>query len=147
MSPLVQTHGSYFSEPGPPATTIPYNDLGPVGSKTKIGVLAMRELRNTYDKYIPREDAWPARVWDWQLNLPFRQAQKLRNMVWLGGQVPAEPFSNTGKRMFPGNLLHQTRFTMSYVEDLLRPFKCKTSDIKLLVCYFQKSTELFAMSL
>ena len=63
-SPLVQTRGSYFSEPGPPATAIPYNDLGPVGSKTKIGVLAMRELRNTYDKYIPREDAWPARVWD-----------------------------------------------------------------------------------
>ena len=43
--------------------------------------------------------------------------------------------------MLPGELLPQTRFTMSYVEDLLRPFNCKTSDIKLLVCYFQKSDD------
>ena len=140
-SPLAKARADYFKEPGPPATAIPYNDILPYGSKTKVGALAMRELRNTYDKYIPREDSWPPRVWDWQLNLPWRQAQKLRGMVWLGGQVPAEPFSNTGKRMFPGELLPQTQFTMSYVEDLLRPFNCKTSDIKLLVCYFQKSND------
>ena len=140
-SPLAKARASYFKEPGPPATAIPYNEILPRGSQTKVGALAMRELRNTYDKYIPREDSWPPRVWDWQLNLPWRQAQKLRGMVWLGGQVPAEPFSNTGKRMLPGELLPQTRFTMSYVEDLLRPFNCKTSDIKLLVCYFQKSDD------
>ena len=45
------------------------------------------------------------------------------------------------KKDVSGELLPQTRFTMSYVEDLLRPFNCKTSDIKLLVCYFQKSND------
>ena len=140
-APLAQARASYFSEPGPPATVVPCHTMWPENATTKIEVLAMRERRNSFDKYIPREDAWPARVWDWQLNLPYRQAQKLRNMIWLGGQVPAEPFSNTGTRVLPGQLLPQTRFTMSYIEDLLRPFKRSPSDLKLMVCYYTASEE------
>lgn len=30
----------------------------------------------------------------------------------------------------------QTRFTMSYIEDLLRPFGRSPADLKLMVCYF-----------
>ena len=101
----------------------------------------MRERRHSYDKYIPREDAWPDRVWDWPLSLPYRQAQKLRGMIWLGGQVPAEPFSNTGKRVLPGQLFPQTRFTMSYIDDLLRPFGRSPADLKLMVCYYTASAE------
>ena len=135
-APLAKARASYFSEPGPPATVVPCHTLWPENTHTKIEVLAMRERRNSFDKYIPREDAWPARVWDWQLNLPYRQAQKMRNMIWLGGQVPAEPFSNTGKRVLPGQLLPQTRFTMSYLSDLLRPFGRSPKDLKLMVCYY-----------
>ena len=140
-APLAKARASYFSEPGPPATVVPCHTMWPENVTTKIEVLAMRERRNSFDKYIPREDAWPARVWDWQLNLPYRQAQKLRNMIWLGGQVPAEPFSNTGKRVLPGQLLPQTRFTMSYIEDLLRPFGRTPSDLKLMVCYYTASSD------
>ncbi|MEM1199950.1 MAG: Rid family hydrolase, partial [Pseudomonadota bacterium] len=117
-APLALARASHFAEPGPPATVVPCQRLNPDGAVTKIDVMAMRQKRHTYDKYIPREDFWPDRVWDWPLNLPYRQAIRLRDMIWLGGQVPSEPFANTGKRMMPGNLPGQTRLTMSVVEDL-----------------------------
>lgn len=135
-APLAKARASHFAEPGPPATVVPCQRLNPDGAVTKIDVLAMRERRNTYDKYIPREDYWPDRVWDWPLNLPYRQAIKLRDMIWLGGQVPSEPFANTGKRMMAGNLAGQTRLTMSVVEDLLRGFNRRPADLKLMVCYY-----------
>ncbi|MDP7453092.1 MAG: hypothetical protein QF661_10425 [Arenicellales bacterium] len=140
-APLAQARASYFSEPGPPATVVPCHTLWPDKTATKIEVLAMRERRHNYNKYIPREDAWPDRVWDWPLSLPYRQAQRLRGMIWLGGQVPAEPFSNTGKRVLSGQLLPQTRFTMSYIDDLLRPFGRSPADLKLMVCYYTASAE------
>lgn len=135
-APLAKARASHFAEPGPPATVVPCQRLNPEGAVTKIDVLAMRERRHTYDKYIAREDFWPDRVWDWPLNLPYRQAIKLRDMIWLGGQVPSEPFANTGKRMMPGNLAGQTRMTMSVVEDLLRGFNRRPADLKLMVCYY-----------
>ena len=135
-APLAKARASHFAEPGPPATVVPCQRLNPEGAVTKIGLLAMREKRNSYDKYIPREDSWPPRVWDWPLNLPYRQAIRLRGMIWLGGQVPSEPFSNTGRRMMPGNLAGQTRMTMSYIEDLLRGFGRTTADLKLMLCYY-----------
>lgn len=135
-APLAKARASHFAEPGPPATVVPCQRLDPDGAVTKIGLMAMREKRNSYDKYIPREDSWPPRVWDWPLNLPYRQAIRLRGMIWLGGQVPSEPFSNTGKRMMPGDLAGQTRMTMSYIEDLLRGFDRTTADLKLMICYY-----------
>ena len=135
-APLALARASHFAEPGPPATVVPCQRLNPDGAVTKIGLMAMREKRNSYDKYIPRGDSWPDRVWDWPLNLPYRQAIRLRDMIWLGGQVPSEPFSNTGNRMLPGDLAGQTRMTMSYIEDLLRGFGRTTADLKLMVCYF-----------
>jgi hypothetical protein len=36
----------------------------------------------------------------------------------------------------PGQLQPQTRFTISYIEDLLRPFGRRPADLKLMVCYF-----------
>ena len=137
-TPFAKARASYFAEPGPPATVIPCHLGGHDQTMTRVGVLAMRERRNSYDKYIPREDAWPERVWDWPAELPYRQAQRLRDMIWLGGQVPAQPYSNTGKRMHPGQLLPQARLTMSYISDLLRPFGKSTSDLKLLVCYYRR---------
>ena len=135
-APLARARASHFAEPGPPATVVPCQRLNPEGAVTKIGLMAMREKRNSYDKYIPREDSWPPRVWDWPLNLPYRQAIRLRGMIWLGGQVPSEPFSNTGRRMMPGDLAGQTRMTMSYIEDLLRGFGRSTADLKLMLCYY-----------
>ena len=137
-TPLAKARASYFAEPGPPATVIPSHLGEHDQTVTRVGVLAMRERRNSYNKYIPREDAWPERVWDWPAELPYRQAQKLRGMIWLGGQVPAQPFSNTGKRVHPGQLLPQARFTMSYISDLLRPFGKVSADLKLLVCYYRR---------
>lgn len=135
-APLARARASHFAEPGPPATVIPCQRLYPEGAVTKIDVLVMREKRNTYDKYIPREDHWPDRVWDWPLNLPYRQAIRLRDTIWLGGQVPSAPFANTGQRMMAGNLPAQTRMTMSYIEDLLRGFGRRPADLKLMVVYF-----------
>lgn len=135
-APLALARASHFAEPGPPATVVPCQRLHPEGAVTKIGLMAMRERRNTYDKYIPRGDSWPPRVWDWPLNLPYRQAISLRDMIWLGGQVPSEPFSNTGNRMLAGNLAAQTRMTMSYIEDLLRGFGRTPADLKLMICYY-----------
>ena len=79
----------------------------------------MRESWNGFDKYIPREDHWPKRVWDWPIPLPYRQAVRLRDTIWLGGQVPSEPGNNSGRRILDSELLPQTRFTMSYIEDLV----------------------------
>ena len=135
-APLALARASHFAEPGPPATVVPCQRLGPEGAVTKIGLLAMREKRHSYDKYIPRDDSWPDRVWDWPLNLPYRQGISLRNMIWLGGQVPSAPFANTGERMLAGNLPAQTRMTMSYVEDILRGFGRTPADLKLMVCYY-----------
>ena len=137
-TPFAKARASYFAEPGPPATVIPCHLGEHDQTMTRVGVLAMRERRNSYDKYIPREDAWPERVWDWPAELPYRQAQRLRDMIWLGGQVPAQPYSNTGKRVHPGQLLPQARLTMSYISDLLRPFGRSPLDLKLLVCYYRR---------
>ncbi|KRQ96852.1 RidA family protein [Bradyrhizobium valentinum] len=135
-APLSKARASHYREPGPVATVVPCHRLASKEALTKVEVMAMRELRNGYDKYIPREDHWPERVWDWTYATPYRQAIRLRDMVWLGGQVPSEPYSNKGRSVMMGQLLPQTRFTMSYIEDLLRPFGRAPSDLKLMVCYF-----------
>ena len=147
-APLAKARASHFAEPGPPATVVPCQRLNPAGAVTKIEVMAMREDRNGFDKYIPRDDSWPKRVWDWPIPLPYRQAIRLRDTIWLGGQVPSAPFSNSGERMLPGNLVGQTRLTMSYIEDLLRGFGRTPADLKLMVCYFtcdrgEETTRLF----
>ncbi|WOH52464.1 RidA family protein [Bradyrhizobium sp. sBnM-33] len=135
-APLAKARMSHFREPGPVATVVPCHRLNPKKALTKVEVMAMRELWNGFDKYIPREDHWPKRVWDWVFPTPYRQAIRLRDTVWLGGQVPSRPYSNTGLRVMDGQLMPQTRFTMSYIEDLLRPFGRAPADLKLMVCYF-----------
>ena len=111
-APLALARASHFREPGPPATMVPCHALWPPGALTKIDVLAMRAQRNDVDKYIPRADCWPERVWDWPIELPYRQSISLRDTIWLGGQVPSEPFSNSGERVAPGDLAAQTGVTM-----------------------------------
>lgn len=134
--PLAKARASHFREPGPVGTVVPCHRLNPQGALAKIEVLAMRELRNGFDKYIPREDHWPWRVWDWPIPLPYRQAIRLRDTVWLGGQWPGRPYDNKWLAVMEGQLMPQTRFTMTYIEDLLRPFGRAPADLKLLVCYF-----------
>lgn len=138
-APMAKARMDHFREPGPVASVLPCFSLHPTGAQAKIEVLAMRELWNGYDKYIPREDHWPKRVWDWPIPTVYRQAIGLRGTIWLGGQVPFHPYSNKGERVLRGQLLPQTRFTMGYIEDLLRGFGRSLADLKLLVCYFSSS--------
>jgi enamine deaminase RidA (YjgF/YER057c/UK114 family) len=133
---MAKVRASFFREPGPVATVVPCHALWPAGALTKVEVLAMRERWNGFDKYIPRDDRWPRRVWDWPIPLPYRQGIRLRDTIWLGGQVPFATNSNTGKVVLPGSQLQQTQFTMSYLDDLLRAFGKTTSDLRLLVAYF-----------
>ena len=140
---MAQVRASYFREPGPPATVVPCHVLWPENALTKVEVLAMRTTRSGFDKYIAREDHWPRRVWDWPVPLPYRQGIKLRNTIWLGGQVPSPPFDNAPRRVLPGDLKAQTAFTMSYIEDLLRGFKRQSADLKLAVCYFRSTISCF----
>ena len=135
-APLARARASHFREPGPPATVVPCHRLNPEGALTKIEVMAMRDRRGSFDKYIPRVDCWPARVWDWPIPLPYRQAICLKDTIWLGGQVPHTPYTNDGGRVMPGDLDAQTRFTMSFIEDLLRGFGRRPADLKLMVCYY-----------
>ncbi len=136
---MAQVRASYFHEPGPPATMVPCHVLWPGDALTKVEVLAMRTTRSGFDKYIARDDHWPKRVWDWPIPLPYRQGIRLRDTIWLGGQVPSPPFDNAPYRVLPGDLAAQTAFTMSYIEDLLRGFERNCADLKLLVCYFKSS--------
>jgi enamine deaminase RidA (YjgF/YER057c/UK114 family) len=133
---MAKTRASFFREPGPVATVVPCHALWPAGTLTKVEVLAMRESWNGFDKYIPREDRWPRRVWDWPVSLPYRQAIRLRDTIWVGGQVPWATDSNAGRVVLPGKVLPQTQFAMSYVEDLLRAFERSTADLRLVVAYF-----------
>ena len=135
-APLAQARASHFKEPGPPATVVPCHLLWPASALTKIEVLAMRQRRATFDKYIPREDSWPDRVWDWPLPLPYRQGIRLRDTIWLGGQVPSAPFSNSGERVLPAQLVEQTIHTMSYIDDLLAEFGRRAADLGIAVCYY-----------
>jgi enamine deaminase RidA (YjgF/YER057c/UK114 family) len=138
-APLAKARASHFREPGPVATVVPLHRLAPEGAVTKIEVMAFREHWNGFDKYIPREDRWPRRVWDWPIPLPYRQAIRFRDMIWLGGQVPSEPDSNKGRRILPGELLPQTAFTMSLIGDLVGAFGRPLTDLRLLVAYFTSS--------
>jgi len=139
---MAKVRASFFREPGPVATVVPCHALWPAGALTKVEVLAMRGSWNGFDKYIPREDRWPRRVWDWPVPLPYRQAIRLRDTIWLGGQVPWATDSNAGRVVLPGQILPQTRFTMTYVDDLLAAFGRTTSDLRLVVAYFtSKGTE------
>src|SRR5262249_43207557 len=94
------------------------------------------ERRNDFDKYVPRDDTWPRRVWDWPIPLPYRQGIRMRDMIWTGGQVPFEPGRNAGKGLLGGKLIPPKRFTMSYIGDILRGFGVPMSNLRLLVCYF-----------
>ena len=136
---MAQVRASYFREPGPPATVVPCHVLWPAPALTKIEVLAMRTTRSGFDKYIPREDHWPRRVWDWPIPLPYRQGIRLRDTIWLGGQVPSPPFDNAPRRVLPGDRAAQTAFTMSYIDDLLRGFERHSADLRLVVCYFKSA--------
>ena len=133
---MAAIRASYFREPGPVATVVPCHLLWPQGLLTQVEVLGMRTVWNGFDKYVPRDDRWPERVWDWPIPVPYRQGIRLRDTIWTGGQVPFEPANNSGTAMYPGDLVEQTRFTMSYIEDILRDFGATTSDLRLLVCYF-----------
>ncbi len=135
-APMARMRASFFREPGPVATVVPCHALWPKGALSKVEVLAMRESWNGFDKYIPRDDRWPKRVWDWPVPLPYRQAIRLRDQIWLGGQVPWATNSNAGNVVLPGQLLPQTQFTMSYIEDLLEGFGRTTADLKLMIAYF-----------
>ena len=149
---MAKQRAAFFHEPGPVATMVPCQVLWPATAQTKIEVLAMRQTRGGFDKYIPRDDSWPERVWDWPIPLPYRQASRLRDMIWLGGQVPSQPFNNAKERVLTGQLGPQTAFTMSYIEDLLRGFGRTASDLKLAVCYFksdgsEETTQRFVKTL
>ena len=133
---MASVRASYFKEPAPPATVVPCHRLWPQSALTKVEVLAFREDWNGFDKYIPRDDSWPKRVWDWPIPVPYRQGSRLRGTIWTGGQVPFEPGRNRGLNVYPGEVLPQTRFTMSYIDDILRGFGAVSSDLALLVCYF-----------
>jgi enamine deaminase RidA (YjgF/YER057c/UK114 family) len=134
--PLAEARASHFREPGPVATVVPCHVLHPKGAHTKVEVLGLRDHWNGFDKYIPREDRWPKRVWDWSIPLPYRQGIRMRDMIWTGGQVPFEPDSNQGRPVFPAELIPQTQFTMVLVEEILRAFGAVMPDLALLVCYF-----------
>jgi len=149
---MAEIRASYFREPGPVATVVPCHQLWPQGLLTRVELLAMRTTRGGFDKYIPREDCWPDRVWDWPIPVPYRQGIRLRNTIWTGGHVPFEPGTNTGKSLHAGNLPEQTRLSMRYIDDILRGFGATTSDLQLLVCYFESdgqesSTQHFAQTL
>ncbi len=69
-------------------------------------------------------------------------------MIWTGGQAPFEPGFNGGTAVYPGDLVRQTRFTMSYIDDILHGFGATSAYLALLVCYFtsdgkQATTERF----
>ena len=134
--PLAEARAAHFKEPGPVATVVPCHALWPSGTHTKVEVMGLRDHWNGFDKYIPREDRWPKRVWDWPIPLPYRQGIRLRNMIWTGGQVPLQPDSNSGAAVFAGELIPQTLFTMQLIEEILRAFAALPSDLALLVCYF-----------
>ena len=146
--PMAARRASYFREPAAAATVVPCHALHPAGCVTKIEVLALRDQWNGFDKYIPREDRWPKRVWDWPIPMPYRQGIRLRGMIWTGGQVPFEEGMNQGNAVHVGEPLEQARFTMGYVNDIVEAFGKTTRDYALLVCYFasdggQKATEDF----
>ena len=139
---MAKVRASFFREPGPVATVVPCHALWPAGTLTKVEALAMRQSWNGFDKYVPREDRWPRRVWDWPVPLPYRQGIRLRDTIWLGGQVPWATDSNAGRVVLPGQVLPQTQFTMNYIDDLLSAFSRTTSDLRLMVAYFtSKGTE------
>jgi enamine deaminase RidA (YjgF/YER057c/UK114 family) len=135
-APMAERRARHFREPGPVATVVPAHVLCPEGVVTKVEVLAMRAEWNGFDKYIAREDRWPARVWDWPIPVPYRQGLRLRDMIWTGGQVPFEEGLNTGKAVHAGDLAAQTRFTMGYVNDIVEAFAHPSRDYAMLVCYF-----------
>lgn len=133
---MAAVRARHFPEPGPVATVVPWHVGIPGDARTQVEVLAMREEWNGFDKYIPRADSWPRRVWDWPIPVPYRQGIKLRDTIWLGGQVPWASGANTGAPVLAGQLLPQTQFVMSYVDDILHGFGATTADLSLLVCYF-----------
>ncbi|MEE2981088.1 MAG: Rid family hydrolase, partial [Pseudomonadota bacterium] len=147
-APMSARRATYFREPAAPSTSVPCHALYPPGSITMIEALAMRDHLNGFDKYIPRDDRWPERVWDWPIEMPYRQGMRLRNMIWTGGQVPFEEAMNQGKAVHVGDPLAQASFTMGYVNDIVEAFGKTTQDYALLVCYFasdgsQAATEAF----
>jgi enamine deaminase RidA (YjgF/YER057c/UK114 family) len=133
---MATARASYFREPAAVATVVPCQILWPLGALTKVEVVALRERWNGFDKYVPRDDSWPKRVWDWPIPVPYRQGIRMRDMIWTGGQVPFEPGRNAGRAVLPGRLIPQARFTMRYIEDILGGFGATMSDLRLLVCYF-----------
>ena len=101
----------------------------PADAATKIELLAMRRTRGGFDKYIPREDCWPERVWDWPIPLPYRQAIKLRDTImlataalcgigagWLADKVGVKPLILVGIALLAaGNFLYSRVTTLTEI--------------------------------
>lgn len=136
---IAKARAARIREPGPCGTVVPCHRLNPEGAETKIEHLGFREKWNGFDKYVPREDSWPKRLWDWPIPLPYRQGQKLHGTIWTTGQVPWEPNANSGRAMYRGDLHAQTRFVLSFIADILRGFDRGLADLKLLTCYFRST--------
>lgn len=50
---MAAVRARHFAGPGPVATVVPWHSGWPRGARTQVEVLAMREERNGFDKYIP----------------------------------------------------------------------------------------------
>jgi enamine deaminase RidA (YjgF/YER057c/UK114 family) len=129
---MAAIRATYFYDPGPVATVVPCHLLSPEGIVTKYELTGLRTAGN---KYIPRGDAWPDKVWDWPIPVPYRQGLKLRDTIWTGGQVPFEP-GRSGKPVHLGDLHAQTRYVMDLNNEIVRGLGKTPADYRLLVAYF-----------
>lgn len=132
--PMARERFRRFHEGTTVATAVPWHSPWPSNVSTKVELLGYRSQLGSHSKPVPRADSWPNWIWDWSISAPWRQALRVDDCIWVGGQVPYG--GRARHRQSPDDLIRQIDFVVGHIDDLLDGFNRRLDDVALLVCYF-----------
>lgn len=105
---------AHFDSPGPVITELPSPCL-PAGETARVEAWLMRGLSG---EKLPRRSQ-SSETWQWPLTLPYSQALRCEDMVFLSAHLPLD---NNGETIKGGDLNGQTRQVMTNIDETLRSF-------------------------
>ena len=80
----------------------------------------------------------PGNHWDWSMPVPFSQGWRVDDMIFVGGQISADP---QGRSVGAGDIAVQTRNTFEFIKRVLEEAGGDLSDIVKLNTYYQYDGE------
>lgn len=124
----------YFSNPGPAATAVRVKGMPYKGQLIQIEGIALRG-----DSHKDRQRIMPPESWDWSIAVPLSQGWKVKDHVYVGGQISA---NKQGKSVHVGDVAEQTREVYKFIGNVLEEGGASFDDVtRIKVCFKYDSTK------